>query len=121
LYRPPAWQLIHGRGERLQFGQDSGSLIGLAAAATSNIGTELASFSTWARESRKRYPQTRKDWPVQKELIGLFDELAAFNERIAELTKQGHQSLAMDVLKAQAISLAAQIDELRCILIVPKQ
>jgi len=26
--------------------------------------------------------------PVQKELIGLFDELAAFNERIAELTKQ---------------------------------
>jgi hypothetical protein len=63
------------------------------------------------------------DWrrPVQKELIGLFDELAAFNERIAELTKLGHQSHAMDVLKAQAISLAAQIDELRCILIVPKR
>jgi hypothetical protein len=63
------------------------------------------------------------DWrrPVQKELIGLFDELAAFNERIVELTKQGHQSHAMDVLKAQAMSLAAQIDELRCILIVPKQ
>ena len=58
--------------------------------------------------------------PVQKELTGLFGELAAFNERIAELTKQGHQSHAMDVLKAQAISLAAQIDELRCILIVPK-
>jgi hypothetical protein len=51
----------------------------------------------------------------------LFGELAAFNERIAELAKQGHQSLAMDVLKAQAMSLAAQIDELRCILIVPKQ
>jgi hypothetical protein len=63
------------------------------------------------------------DWrrPVQKELTGLFVELAAFNERIAELTKQGHQSLAMDVLKAQAISLAAQIDELRCILIGPIQ
>jgi hypothetical protein len=59
--------------------------------------------------------------PVQKELTGLFGELAAFNERIAELAKQGHQSYAMDVLKAQAISLAAQIDELRCILIVPKQ
>jgi hypothetical protein len=59
--------------------------------------------------------------PVQKELTGLFGELAAFNERIAELTTQGHQSHAMDVLKAQAISLAAQIDELRCILIVPKQ
>jgi hypothetical protein len=59
--------------------------------------------------------------PVQKELTGLFGELAAFNERIAELTKQGHQSHAMDVLKALAISLASQIDELRCILIVPKQ
>jgi hypothetical protein len=58
--------------------------------------------------------------PVQQELDGLFGELAAFNERIAELMKHGHQSLAMDVLKAQARSLAAQIDELRCILIVPK-
>jgi len=58
--------------------------------------------------------------PVQRELDGLFDELAAFNERIAELTMQGHKSLAMDVLQAQALSLAAQIDELRCILIVSK-
>jgi hypothetical protein len=58
--------------------------------------------------------------PVQQELNRLFGELAAFNERIAELVMQGHQSLAMDVLQAQALSLAAQIDELRCILIVPK-
>jgi hypothetical protein len=58
--------------------------------------------------------------PVRRELDGLFGELAAFNERIAELTRQGHQSLAMVVLQAQALSLAAQIDELRGILILPK-
>jgi hypothetical protein len=58
--------------------------------------------------------------PVQQELDGLFGELAAFNERIAELVKQGHRSLAMNVLKAQALSLAGQIDELRCLLVVPK-
>lgn len=58
--------------------------------------------------------------PVQRELDGLFGELAAFNERIAELVKQGHKSVAMDVLKAQALSLAAQIDELRSLLVVPK-
>jgi hypothetical protein len=58
--------------------------------------------------------------PVQHQLDGLFGELAAFNERIAELVQQGHQSLAMSVLKAQALSLAGQIDELRCLLVVPK-
>jgi hypothetical protein len=58
--------------------------------------------------------------PVQRELDGLFDELAAFNERIAELVKQGHKSFAMNVLKAQALSLAAQIDELRSLLVVRK-
>lgn len=59
--------------------------------------------------------------PVQQELDGLFAELAAFNERIAELVKDGHRSHAMDVLKAQALSLAGQIDEFRCLLVVPKQ
>ena len=59
--------------------------------------------------------------PVQHQLDGLFGELAAFNERIAELVAQGHQSLAMSVLKAQALSLAGQIDELRCLLVVPKR
>jgi hypothetical protein len=58
--------------------------------------------------------------PIQKQLDGLFGELAAFNERIAELVKQGHHSHAMTVLKAQALSLAGQIDELRCLLVVPK-
>ncbi len=59
--------------------------------------------------------------PVQQQLDGLFGELAAFNERIAELVSQGHQSLATRVLKAQALSLAGQIDELRCLLVVPKR
>ena len=59
--------------------------------------------------------------PVQRELDGLFDELKAFNERIAELAKDGHQSHAVSVLKAQAFSLARQIDELRGILVVPRQ
>jgi hypothetical protein len=59
--------------------------------------------------------------PVQQELDGLFDELKAFNERIAELAKDGHQSHAVSVLKAQAFSLARQIDELRGILVVPRQ
>jgi hypothetical protein len=59
--------------------------------------------------------------PVQQELDGLLDELAAFNERIAELVQDGHRSHAMTVLKAQALSLASQIDELRCLLVVPKK
>jgi hypothetical protein len=59
--------------------------------------------------------------PVQHQLNGLFGELAAFNERIAELVKQGHRSPAMSVLKAQALSLAGQIDELRGFLVVPKR
>lgn len=54
--------------------------------------------------------------PVQQELDGLFGELAAFNERIAELVKLGHRSHAVAVLEAQAFSLAAQIDELRGLL-----
>jgi hypothetical protein len=59
--------------------------------------------------------------PVQRQLNGLFGELAAFNERITELVSQGHQSLATRLLKAQAMSLAGQIDELRCLLVVPKR
>jgi hypothetical protein len=59
--------------------------------------------------------------PLERQLDGLFGELAAFNERIAELVKQGHQSHAMTVLKAQALSLAGQIDEFRCLLVPPRR
>jgi hypothetical protein len=58
--------------------------------------------------------------PIQRELDGLFGELAAFNERIAELVDQGHRGHAIRVLKAQALRLAAQIDELRSVLVVKK-
>lgn len=47
------------------------------------------------------------------------DELNAFNERIAELEDEGHQSHAMDVLKANAFDFARRIDELRCLLVEP--
>lgn len=69
------------------------------------------------------FDPTQQAWrsPVEQQLDGLFGELAAFNERIADLVKQGHQSHAMSVLKAQAFSLAGQIDELRCMLVLPKR
>jgi hypothetical protein len=57
---------------------------------------------------------------VQHEIDGLLQELAAFNARIVELEKLGHQGHALNILKAKAVSLAGQIDELRCLLIVPK-
>jgi hypothetical protein len=59
--------------------------------------------------------------PVQQELDGLFAELTAFNDRIAELVRSGHRSPAIGVLKAQALSLASQIDELRGLLARPKR
>jgi hypothetical protein len=43
--------LLFRRGERPPIRQDIESLIGSAAAATSNIGTGLASFVIWTRES----------------------------------------------------------------------
>lgn len=59
-------------------------------------------------------------FPVQHQIEVLHQDLAAFNERIKELEKEGHRGHAMEVLKHQALSMAGQIDELRCLLIVPK-
>jgi len=59
--------------------------------------------------------------PLQQQLDGLSGELAAFNERIAELVNLGHQSLAVSVLKAQALRLCGQIDELRGLLAGPRR
>jgi hypothetical protein len=47
----------------------------------------------------------------------LQEELNAFNERIAELENEGHRGHAVEVLKANAIDFARQIDELRCLLV----
>jgi hypothetical protein len=62
-----------------------------------------------------KYPARR--FPVQHEIQKLEDELDAFNERIAELEIEGHRGHAMEVLKANAIDSARQIDELRGVLV----
>ena len=41
-------------------------------------------------------------------------ELASFNERIEELEKQHPEASKIDTLKARALVLARQIDEIRC-------
>ena len=58
-----------------------------------------------------------RQFPVQRGIQKLEDELNAFNERIEELKIEGHRGHAMDVLKANAMDLASRIDELRCLLI----
>ena len=60
-------------------------------------------------------------FPVQHGIEELQKQLSAFNERIFELEDEGHQGYAMEVLKANAVDLARQIDELRCLLVVPKK
>jgi len=57
-------------------------------------------------------------FPIQHQIQELENELNAFNERIAELADEGHRGHAMDVLKANAMDFARQIDELRSILVV---
>jgi len=69
------------------------------------------------RQSVNKYPGRR--FPVQHEIQRLQEELNAFNERIAELEDEGHRGHAMEVLKANAIDFARQIDELRCLLVEP--
>jgi hypothetical protein len=61
------------------------------------------------------YPARR--FPIQHEIQKLQRELKAFNERIVELENVGHRGHAMEVLKANAIDFARQIDELRCLLV----
>jgi hypothetical protein len=48
------------------------------------------------------------------ELDHLHQELAAFNARIEELEKQHSDGTKIDALKASALLLSRQIDELRC-------
>ena len=57
-------------------------------------------------------------FPIQHQIQELENELNAFNERIAELEDEGHRGHAIDVLKANAMDFARQIDELRTILVV---
>jgi hypothetical protein len=54
--------------------------------------------------------------PVSKnaEIERLYFELASFNGRIEELEKQHPEASKMEALRASALVLARQIDEIRC-------
>jgi hypothetical protein len=52
--------------------------------------------------------------PYREEIERLQFELAAFNRRIIELEKGHDESPMIDTLKATAIILSRQIDEVRC-------
>ncbi len=77
----------------------------------------LSAMRAEKRQAVDQYPAQR--FPIQHEIQKLEDELNAFNERIEELENEGHRSHAMEVLKANAIDFARQIDELRCLLVEP--
>ena len=64
-----------------------------------------------------KFPARR--FPIQHEIKKLQEELSAFNERIVELENEGHRGHAMEVLKANAMDFARQIDELRSLLVEP--
>jgi predicted nuclease with TOPRIM domain len=75
----------------------------------------LSAMRAEKRESVDKYAARR--FPIQHEIQKLDNELNAFNERIAELENEGHRGHAMEVLKANALDFARQIDELRCVLV----
>jgi hypothetical protein len=73
-------------------------------------------FATEPPPNTNKLPGRR--FPVQRSIQKLSDDLDALNERIAELQDEGHRGHALDVLKANALDFARQIDELRSLLIV---
>ena len=54
--------------------------------------------------------------PVEKnaEIERLYLELASFNQRIQELEKQHPEATKIEALRASALALARQIDEICC-------
>ena len=58
-----------------------------------------------------------REFPIQRAIQNLERELHAFNERIAELEDENHNSRAMEVLKENALDFARRIDELRSVLV----
>ena len=75
----------------------------------------LSAMRAEKRQCVDKYPA--RLFPVQHEIQKLENELNAFNERIVELENEGHRGDAMEVLKANAMDFASQIDELRSLLI----
>jgi hypothetical protein len=84
------------------------------------LSIRLAAARSKQQPASKR-PARR--FPVQREIQNLENELDAFNARILELEVEGHRGYAVEVLKANAMDFARQIDELRSLLIesVPKE
>jgi hypothetical protein len=80
------------------------------------LGNRLATGSK-RQPAAGKFPAGR--FPIQHEIQNLENKLDAFNERIFELENENHRGHAMDVLKANAIDLARQIDELRSLLAQP--
>jgi predicted nuclease with TOPRIM domain len=77
-----------------------------------------SNLSAMREEKRQAVDQyVARRFPIQLEIQKLEDELNAFNERIEELENERHRGHAMEVLKANAIDFARQIDELRCLLV----
>ncbi|WP_375787741.1 hypothetical protein ACE10Z_09805 [Bradyrhizobium sp. Pha-3] len=60
--------------------------------------------------------KARKPGPIEKneEIERLYLELASFNQRIQELEKQHLEASTIEALKASALTLARQIDEICC-------
>jgi hypothetical protein len=75
------------------------------------------SLATIDIDNRATEKRPAEQFLVQREIEELLRDLAAFNERIAELDMAGHKSHAMKVLKIKAIDFASQIDELRSLLV----
>ena len=61
---------------------------------------------------------TQRVWKLDgassAEIERLRQQLASFNERIAELERQHPEASKIEALRASALMLARQIDEIRC-------
>jgi hypothetical protein len=68
------------------------------------------------KASAQRTSQTAASNYAQAEIDQLNLELSAFNNRIAELETSEVDSPVLEALRASAILLAREIDELRCTL-----
>jgi uncharacterized protein YydD (DUF2326 family) len=91
-----------------------------------HILAKRASISGHESGSRRRDQAGERIMPAQRvwKSVGPFKsdieiqrlqlELAAFNERIEELEKQHPDASKIEALRASALVLARQIDELRC-------
>jgi hypothetical protein len=82
---------------------------------TTQRRNELKATPAEKRQAIDKYPA--RHFPIQHEIRILEKELSYFNERIAQLAKVGHQGRAIEVLEANAVDFARQIDLLRCLLV----